>query len=177
MASASEAASWYFVANLGNLDPAIVERLERWAAASCVDYASRRAEDGSVALYAAKASAKKARQYQSLLRTLSSQWSLPFGKLERGWLNLLTETEYRGAVEGATARKDCAGSDPVEVVTPSECAAPCAYDVSEAIVVAAPKLPEVDAGVILFSLGDGFDARARAGYERLLAERCAMCAE
>ena len=176
MASASEATSCYFVANLGNLDPAIVERLERWAAASCVDYASRRAEDGSVALYAAKAAAKTARQYQSLLRTLSSHWSMPFGKLERGWVTLLTEAEYRGNVEGATARKDCAGSDLVEVATPSECAAPCAHDVCQASVVAAPKLPEVDVGVILFSLGEGFDARARAGYERLLAERCAVCA-
>ena len=31
MASASEATSCYFVANLGNLDSAVVERLEKWA--------------------------------------------------------------------------------------------------------------------------------------------------
>ena len=76
MASANEPTSCYFVANLGNLDSAVVERLEKWAVASCVEHALRRHEDDSVALYAAKTSAKTARQYQSLLRTLTSHWKI-----------------------------------------------------------------------------------------------------
>ena len=62
MASASEATSCYFVANLGNLDSAVVERLEKWAVASCVEHALCRHEDDSVALYASKSSAKTAQQ-------------------------------------------------------------------------------------------------------------------
>ena len=168
MAAASEPASCYFGARLGDLNPAIVGRLERWAVASCVDYSLRRDEHGFVTLCAARTSAKTVRQHQSLLRTLSAQWKAgSFGKLDRGWLALLTETDFRQAVANDTASK---------VTVACECAAPCPHDVSEASVVAAPKLPEVDAGVILLSLGDGFDARARAAYEWLLADRCAVCA-
>ena len=94
---------------------AVVERLEKWAVASCVEHALRRHEDDSVALYAAKTSAKTARQYQSLLRTLTSHWKMPFGKIDRGWLILLTDTEYRAAIAGATVRQDCAASDHGEV--------------------------------------------------------------
>ncbi len=96
--SSIEPTSRHFVANLGALDPAVEERLQRWAATSCEEHALRRHEDGSLALYAVKRSAKTARQYQTLLRTLSSHWRLPFGKLERGWLSLLGEGEYRAAV-------------------------------------------------------------------------------
>ena len=157
MASANEPTSCYFVANLGNLDSAVVERLEKWAVASCVEHALRRHEDDSVALYAAKTSAKTARQYQSLLRTLTSHWKMPFGKLDRGWLILLTDTEYRAAV---------AASDHGEVAVASECTVP----------PAAPQLTKPGAGhVILLSLGDGFDERARAAYERLLASDRAVC--
>ena len=166
MASASEATSCYFVANLGNLDSAVVERLEKWAVASCVEHALCRHEDDSVALYASKSSAKTARQYQSLLRTLTSHWKMPFGKLDRGWLILLTDTEYRAAVAGATVRQDCAASDHGEVAVASECTVP----------PAAPQLTKPGAGhVILLSLGDGFDARAQSAYERLLANRRAVC--
>ena len=132
MASASEATSCYFVANLGNLDSAVVERLEKWAVASCVEHALCRHEDDSVALYAAKTSAKTARQYQSLLRTLTSHWKMLFGKLDRGWLILLTDTEYRAAVAGATVRQDCAASDHGEVAVASECTVPPLHSVGEA---------------------------------------------
>ena len=94
----NEPTSKHFVAKLGALDPAVEERLQRWAATSCDEHAMRRHEDGSVDLYAVKNSAKTARQYQSLLRTLSSQWKLPLGKLDRGWLSLLNEGEYRTSV-------------------------------------------------------------------------------
>ena len=177
MASASEATSCYFVANLGNLDSAVVERLETWAVASCVEHALRRHEEDSVALYAAKASAKTARQYQSFLSTLTSHWKMPFGKLDRGWLTLLTETEYRAAVAGATARKDCAASDHGEVAVASECKVPPLNSLGEASAPAAPQLTKPGAShVILLSLGDGFDKRAWAAYERLPASVCAVCA-
>ena len=177
MASASEATSCYFVANLGNLDPAVVERLEKWAVASCVEHALHRHEDDSVALYAAKTSAKTARQYQSLLRTLTSHWKMSFGKLDRGWLTLLTETEYRAAVAGATNPKDCAASDHDDVTVASECKVPRPHCLGEASAPAAPKLAESGAGhVILLSLSDGFDEHARAAYERLFAYRHAVCA-
>ena len=91
----SEPTSCYFVALLGCLDAATVARLERWAAESCVEHALSEQKDGSLALYAVKSSAKTARAYQSLLRTLASHWKLPFGKLDRGWLKLLSAGEYR----------------------------------------------------------------------------------
>ena len=115
MASPSEPTSCYFAAKLGNLDSAVVERLERWAEASCAEHALRRHADGSVTLYTSRAAAKTARQYQSLLRTLSSHWKMPFGKLESGWLSLLTEDEYR-AVVGATNERTEA-----EVTVHSQC--------------------------------------------------------
>ena len=94
----NEPTSKYFVAKLGALDPAVEQRFQRWAATSCDEHAMRQHKDGSVHLYAVKSSAKTARQYQSLLRTLSSHWKLPLGKLDRGWLSLLNEGEYRTAV-------------------------------------------------------------------------------
>ena len=177
MASASEATSCYFVANLGNLDSAVVERLEKWAVASCVEHALCRHKDDSVALYASKSSAKTARQYQSLLRTLTSHWKMSFGKLDRGWLTLLTDTEYRAAVAGATDHKACATSDHGEVAVASECTVPPLHGLGEASAPAAPELTKPGAShVKLLSLGDGFDERARAAYERLYASDRAVCA-
>ena len=99
---------------------------------------------------------------------------MTFGKLDRGWLTLLTETEYRAAVAGATARKDCATSDHGEVAVAKEVPPP--HGLGEASAPAAPMLTELGAShVILLSLGDGFDARAQAAYERLLANRRAVC--
>ena len=167
MASATEPTSCYFVANLGNLDSAVAERLEKWAVASCVEHALRRQEDDAVALYAAKTSAKTARQYQSLLRTLSSHWKMSFGKLDRGWLTLLTETEYRAAA-GATARKAC---DRGEVAVACECTVPPLHGLGEASAPVAPKLTNSSGHVVLSSLSDGFDRCAQAAYERLFADR------
>ena len=179
MASASEGASCFFVANLGNLDSAVVERLGKWAVASCVAHTHtlRRHEDDSVSLYAARTSAKTARQYQSLLRTLTSQWKMPFGNLDRGWLTLLTDTEYRAAVAGATDHKACATSDHGEVAVASECTVPPLHGLGKASAPAAPELTKPGAShVMLLSLGDGFDERARAAYERLYASDRAVCA-
>ena len=141
---------------------------------SCVEHAVHRHEDGSVALYAVKTSAKTARRYQSLLRTLTSHWKMTFGKLDRGWLALPTGTEYRAAVAGATDHKVCANGDHGEVAVASGCAVPPPHSLGE---VSAPKLAEPGAGhVILLSLSDGFDEHARAAYERLFADRHAVCA-
>lgn len=159
MASANEPTSCFFVANLGNnLDAAVVERLERWAEASCVEHALRRHEDGTVALYAVRTSAKTTRQFQGLLRTLTSQWKMNLGTLNRGWLALLTDTEYKAAVA-------------------SECNVPRLHGLGEASAPSAPKLAEPGVGhVELLSLDDGFDVRAQALYERLVTGRRALCA-
>ena len=174
MASANEPASRFFVANLGNIDSAVVERLEKWAAASCVEHALRRHEDDSVALYAAKTSAKTTRQYQSLLRTLTSNWKMSFGKLDRGWLALLTDTEYRAAVAGATGHNDCAARDDSEVAVARKCTV---HDLGVTSAPAAPRLAEPEAGhMMLLSLSDGFDERAQALYARLVSDHPAVCA-
>ena len=72
------------VANLGVLDSAVVERLERWATSSCVEHVLHRYDDGSVALYAGRTSTETVRQYQSRLRKLASNWQMPLEKLDRG---------------------------------------------------------------------------------------------
>lgn len=165
MASAGEPTSCFFVAHLGNLGPAVVERLERWAVASCVEHAMRRHEDGSVALYVVKKSARTARQYQSLLRTLTSHWKMNFGKLDRGWMSLLIDAEYRSAVGGATERAECTATD-CEVARPQAIAGPP---------VLAPELAELGIGCVQrVSLSKGFDERARALLDRLRATRKAL---
>lgn len=105
IACSSEPTSCYFVANFGNLDSAIVDRLEKWAGECCADHTLHRHDDDSVMLYAAKTGAKTARQYQSLLRTLSSHWKMSFGKLDRGWLTLLTDAQYKEAVAQTNSAK------------------------------------------------------------------------
>ena len=118
----SEPTSCYFVAHLGSLDAAILERLDRWAAAACSTHALKPREDGSMALYAVKkgGSAKTARQFQSLLRTLTSHWKMPFGKLERGWLKLLSVEEYRAAVGDPPARANLEAALPAPEQSPSK---------------------------------------------------------
>ena len=131
MASASEATSCFFVASLGDLDSAVVERLEKWAETSCVEHVLHRREDGSVAPCAIKNTAKTKRQHQSLLRAVTSSWKMPFGKLDRGWLALLTDNEFRAAVAGATDHKACANGDHGEVAVASGCAVPPPHSLGE----------------------------------------------
>ena len=146
----SEPTSCYFVALLGCLDAAIVERLDRWAAESCVEHALSQQKDGSMALFAVKSSARTARQYQSLLRTLTSHWKLPFGKLDRGWLQLLSAEEYR-------ARSDAQqeAEPPLVPARVGTHGMPCRAE------AAAP--------VFLSSLGDDFAARSQEALARLRA--------
>jgi hypothetical protein len=159
----SEPTSRCFVARLGALDPAVEERVERWAAASCVEHVLRRGAEGAATLYAVKGTEKTARQYQSLLRTLTSHWKMSLGKLERGWLALLSEREYRAAV------KDAAG-----------CAASCARSSAASCTTEAAEVQECTGGegapsrAVLtdgcrhpLSLSEGFDERAQALFASL----------
>ena len=148
---------------LGALDPAVEERVERWAAASCVEHVLRRGAEGAATLYAVKGTEKTARQYQSLLRTLTSHWKMSLGRLERGWLALLSESEYRAAV------KDAAG-----------CAASCARSSAASCTTEAAEVQECTGGegapsrAVLtdgcrhpLSLSEGFDERAQALFASL----------
>ena len=60
-----------------------------------------RHEDASVTLYASRIQQKLRDDAKTLLRTLSSHWKFPFGKLDRGWLALLDEGEYSGPLRPA----------------------------------------------------------------------------
>ena len=146
----SEPTSRYFVALLGSLDAAIVERLDRWAAESCVEHALSQQKDGSMALFAFKSSARTARQYQSLLRTLASHWKLPFGKLDRGWLKLLSAGEYRAR---SAAQQEA--EPPVVPARVETHGLPCPAE------AAAP--------VFLSRLSDDFAARSQEALARLRA--------
>lgn len=173
--SSIEPTSRHFVASLGALDPAVEERLQRWAATSCEEHALRRHENGSLALYAVKRSAKTARQYQTLLRTLSSHWRLPFGKLERGWLSLLGEGEYRAAVRlpGAAVPGTSPGGDACPAAAPAaEAATGEGRNSREPLHLVPTGTKTVDAGelearvaplscgVYLTRLSEGFDQRS-----------------
>ena len=163
----SEPTSCYFVAHLGSLDAAILERLDRWAAAACSTHALKPREDGSMALYAVKkgGSAKTARQFQSLLRTLTSHWKMPFGKLERGWLKLLSVEEYRAAVGDPPARANLEAALPAPEQAPSK-------DQAQAL-RGLPQLCRAEAAetVFLTRLSDDFATRSQQALARLRAAR------
>ena len=163
----SEPTSCYFVAHLGSLDAAILERLDRWAAAACSTHALKPREDGSMALYAVKkgGSAKTARQFQSLLRTLTSHWKMPFGKLERGWLKLLSVEEYRAAVGDPLARANLEAALPAPEQAPSK-------DQTQAL-RGLPQLCSAEAAetVFLTRLSDDFATRSQQALARLRAAR------
>ena len=83
----SEMPSCFFVANLCNLDPAVVEEHKRWVEATCVERALRNRDGGPVALRLSEAAANTSRQHHSLLRTTRSHWEMPLRKLGAGWLS------------------------------------------------------------------------------------------
>ena len=171
MASSNERASCYFSASLGALDLAIVERLKRWAGESCVEHVLHHNEGASVTLYAVRNTAKTARQYQSLLRTLTSNWKMSFGKLERGWLALLSEEEYRGAVQTSPVCAQTELNDNQQAGVPSwVCAnggvAPTQAVSGDSAHRTQQRAP--DGCVALLSLGEGFDERAKALCDKLI---------
>ena len=101
-------------------------------------------------LYAAKTSAKTSRQYQSHLRTLASQWQMAFGKLDRGWLQLLSAEEYRARSDAQQEAEPPLVPARVEthgMPCPAEAAAP----------------------VFLSRLSDDFAARSQEALARLRA--------
>ena len=162
MPAASEPTSCCFVARLGNLDPAVEERLRQWAAASCVEHHLGRGADG-VTLYAVKRTEKTARQYQSLLRTLSAHWRLPFGRLERGWLKLMAVEDYRSAVAGASvvaAPASCAEALPPPADVEARCAPACSapYNADATYILRLPSYFAVRSHALLASL------RAQAAF-------------
>ncbi len=92
---------------------------------------------------------------------------MTFGKLEGGWLALLTEGEYRAAVQGAigSAAADCA-------TEATECAAASLQSQVCASGVGAPtQAVSGDGCVQLLALSEGFDERAKALYDSLVAAR------
>ena len=91
---------------------------------------------------------------QSLLRTLSARWKLPLGKLESGWCQLLTETEFRVCVPATESHADDA--------------MPCGLaEESSGISV-----PCVDPRCgMLLRLPEGFDKRSHQLFAALRAQR------
>ena len=147
----TEATSQYFVAHLGEATPEVEARLEQWGAC-CVEH--RLVRDGKKCLlYFARAESRSVRQMQSLLRTLSARWKLPLGKLESGWCQLLTETEFRDCVP-ATAAESAREPPQITVPTVAPPLGPCTAAAGQ--------------GVFLESLPPGFDTRAEAAYLTLL---------
>ncbi len=92
-----EVSSNHFVAHLGEATVEVEARLRQWGA-GCVEHSLVRNGSNHASLYFARAESRTVRQMQSLLRTLSSRWKLPLGKLEAGWLQALTDDEFRAAV-------------------------------------------------------------------------------
>ena len=158
----TEATYNHFAAHLGDTTAEVEARLRHWAS-GCEEYSWVRDASNRATLYFARAESRTTRQMQSLLRTLTSRWRLPLGKLEAGWLQPLSVDEYRaavstaGAAEGARPHAD----EPPQIAVPTM----------------APPLPCAGAaagpGVVLECLPPGFDERAQEAYLALL-RRAAM---
>ena len=158
----TEATSQYFVAHLGEATPEVEARLVQWGAC-CVEH--RLVRDGKKCLlYFARAESRSVRQMQSLLRTLSARWKLPLGKLESGWCQLLTETEFRDCVPATAAES---AREPPQITMPKMAPPPAGPCTGAA---AGP-------GVVLESLPAGFDTRAQEAYLTLLRSAPTMMAQ
>ena len=103
----SEAAYNHFAAHLGDTTAEVEARLRHWAS-GCEEYSWVRDASNRATLYFARAESRTTRQMQSLLRTLTSRWCLPLGKLEAGWLQPLSVDDYRAAVSTAGAAESAA---------------------------------------------------------------------
>ena len=104
VADAGEPTSICFFARLpgASLAAAGAERLEKWAAANCVEHVLVRDAEDYVALYAMRSSGRTARQFQTLLRTLTHRWGVKLGKLGDRWLLLLSPEDFQAAVKRRT---------------------------------------------------------------------------
>ena len=160
VADAGEPTSTCFFARLpGTSLGAGAERLEKWAAANCVEHALVKDAGGSVALYAMRSSGRTARQFQTLLRTLHHQWGVKLGRLEdKRWLSLLSPEDFQAAVQGARGATEGAEehASRADIMPRAPERGPCRRCVEEE-------------PVVLMSLSEGFDERARAALARLRA--------
>ena len=147
-----EATSQHFVAHLGEATPEVEARLLQWAA-GCVEDRFVRDDRNCAALYFARPESRTVRQMQSLLRTLSSRWKLPLGKLESGWCQLLTVGEFRASVPATEPVSHAAG------------AMPCGFEEGSNGV----SMPCV-APLQLMRLSEGFDQRSHELLEAMRAQ-------
>ncbi len=151
----TEATYNHFAAHLGEATGEVEARLRRWAS-DCEEYSWVRDDSNRATLYFVRAESRTTRQMQSLLRTLTSRWRSPLGKLEAGWLQPLSVDEYRAAVSTAGAA-ECA-REPPQIAVPTMAPPPAGPCTGAA---AGP-------GVVLERLSAGFDTRAREAYLTLL---------
>ena len=155
----SEAAYNHFAAHLGDTTAEVEARLRHWAS-GCEEYSWVRDDSNRATLFFARAESRTTRQMQSLLRTLTSRWRLPLGKLEAGWLQPLSVDEYRAAVSTAGAADGARphADEPPQIAVPTMAPPPGGPCTGAA---AGP-------GVVLEHLAAGFDRRAREAYLTLL---------
>ena len=126
-----------------------------------------RGAEGAATLYAVKGTEKTARQYQSLLRTLTSHWKMSLGKLERGWLALLSEREYRAAVKdaagcAASCARSSAASCATEAAEVQDCTGGAGAPTRAVLADGVPSTPRTKCAGCRhpLSLSEGFDERA-----------------
>ena len=151
MAESGDGRSCCFVARLGALDS--LDRFETWASSTCSEHALVRDENGAVTMYAQRETAKTARQWQSLIRTLMSQWGMAPGKMGKGWLTLLSTEEYRAAVPGPPATSGLGEGESGGSMSKGQSGPPC---------------PVLRSGAVLHALSAGFDERAAELCRRMI---------
>ena len=159
----TEATYNHFAAHLGEATGEVEARLRRWAS-RCEEHSWVRDAGNRATLFFARAESRTTRQMQSLLRTLTSRWRLPLGKLEACWLQPLSVEEYRAAVSTATAAESARPPPRITVPKMAPPLGPCTG------AAAGP-------GVVLESLPAGFDTRAQEAYLTLLRSAPTMMAQ
>ena len=155
----TEATYTHFAAHLGEATGEVEARLRHWAS-GCEEYGWVHDDSNRATLYFARAESRTTRQMQSLLRTLTSRWRLPLGKLDAGWLQPLSVDDYRTAVSTAGAAEGVRphADEPPKIAVPTMAPPPAGPCTGAA---AGP-------GVVLERLSAGFDTRAREAYLTLL---------
>ncbi len=196
----TQATSTHFVAYLAEATAEVEARLLQWASC-CVEHSWVRDDKNRASLHFARAESRTTRQMQSLLRTLTSRWGLPLGKLEAGWLQPLTVDEYRAAVSvTGTAESAVPAPNTRCRATYGERHRPVAAQHACTAAVAGPRghaepsqnaehttIPQHHAGpcaeaaaqlahgagVVLHELSPDFDRRSQEMYQRMLIAQAA----
>ena len=151
MAESGDGRSCCFVARLGGLDS--IDRLETWASSTCTEHALVRDKNGAVTMYAQRDTAKTARQWQSLIRTLMTQWGIAPGKFGKGWLTLLSTDEYSAAVPCPRATSELIEGQAETPPSKGQKDPPCFV---------------LRSGAAPHALSAGFDERAAELYRRMI---------